>query len=67
MRWNMPNELHHGPHCAGLCEGAAYVTMLRQKDARIAELEQILDEARILSELLVASVKRLAFSAEGGG
>ena len=33
------SDQHKGPHCAGLCEGAAYTAMLRQKDKRIESLE----------------------------
>ena len=26
----MSNENHHGPHCAGLCEGKAYSSRIKQ-------------------------------------
>ena len=35
----MSNSKHHGPHCAGICEGQAYTIMLRQKDTDIEQLQ----------------------------
>ena len=42
------SDQHKGPHCAGLCEGAAYIAMLRQKDKRIESLEATIDQQRRL-------------------
>ena len=47
----MSDLKHHGPHCAGLCEGAAYTIMLEKKDRQIFDLTCELDLAKHNTEI----------------
>ena len=40
------NPDHYGPHCAGLCEGAAYTVKIRELEARLAEKEVTVQRLR---------------------
>ncbi len=40
------NDKHKGPHCAGSCEGAAYLITIRNIEAENARLRAALEEIR---------------------
>jgi len=40
------NPDHYGPHCAGLCEGAAYTVKIRELESRLAEKEVTVQRLR---------------------
>jgi len=34
----MVNDKHKGPHCAGLCEGTAYISRIKELEAEVASM-----------------------------
>ena len=36
----MSNKNHHGPHCAGLCEGQAYISRIKELKVENARLRE---------------------------
>lgn len=47
----MSKTEHHGPHCAGSCEGAAYDSEIRNLKAQIERYEIVLENAVEIREL----------------
>jgi len=50
----MKNENHYGPHCAGLCEGASYISTIRNLEAEIERLTpyyHAIDEVCVVSHI----------------
>ncbi len=57
------NDKHKGPHCAGSCEGAAYLIKIRGLEAENAKLKERVLEGETYSKKSVAMVESMCFSA----
>lgn len=49
----MVNDKHRGPHCAGLCEGTAYISRIKELEAQMKWVDEI-------NRVLQADAQRLA-------